>query len=149
MQSLPGAIAMQRLVEPSDYVLQDVLGQSTYVIPWEPRLCPGNPAGDPEVGAKLYNEFVLDEVNGEHPPTPEQRFAAVIEWTLSTPGEAARSLAADLAAAYQGKYYFLLNNLEHLDAETQGYRIDLVFHNDDIQGLSAKVVMALRARAVR
>lgn len=140
---------MQRLVKPSDYVLRDVLGQSTYVIPWEPRLCPGNPAGDPEAGARLYNEFVLDEVNGEHPPTPKQRFAAVIEWALSTPGEAARSLAADLAAAYLGNYYFSLDNLEHLDVETQGYRVGLMFHNDDIQGLSAKMVMALRARAIR
>jgi len=52
---------MQRLVKPSDYVLQDVLGQSMYQIPWESRLCPGNPAEDPEVGALLYNAFVQDQ----------------------------------------------------------------------------------------
>ena len=55
---------MQRLVKPSDYVLQDVLGQSMYQIPWEPRLCPGNPAEDPEAGALLYNAFVQDQAKG-------------------------------------------------------------------------------------
>ena len=45
---------MQRLAKPSDYVRQEVLGQSTYVLPWEPRLCPGNPTDDPALGAHLY-----------------------------------------------------------------------------------------------
>ena len=49
-----GAVIMQRLAKPSDYVRQEVLGQSTYVLSWEPRLCPGNPTEDPDLGAQLY-----------------------------------------------------------------------------------------------
>ena len=57
---------MQRLANPSDYVRQDVLGQSTYVLPWEPRLCPGNPTDDPELGAQMYNEFACNAAQGKH-----------------------------------------------------------------------------------
>ncbi|WP_456256745.1 hypothetical protein ACP3PM_28440 (plasmid) [Pseudomonas iridis] len=55
---------MQRLAKPSDYVRQEVLGQSTFVLPWEPRLCPGNPADDPELGAQIYNEFACASAQG-------------------------------------------------------------------------------------
>lgn len=140
---------MRRLVKPADYVLQDVLGQSMYLIPWETRLCPGNPAEKPEVGAKLYNEFVVDEANGvSPPPTPAQRLAEIIEWTLNTPGEGARRLAADLAAAYLGKYAFRIGDLEGWDAETKAHRAHLVFHSEDIRELPAQIVMDLRARSV-
>ncbi|WP_138726125.1 hypothetical protein [Pseudomonas lactis] len=55
---------MQRLAKPSDYVRQEVLGRATFVLPWEPRLCPGNPADDPEIGAQLYNEFACAAAKG-------------------------------------------------------------------------------------
>ena len=101
---------MQRLVKPSDYVLQDVLGQSMYQIPWEPRLCPGNPAEDPEVGALLYNAFVQDQANGVLPQTPAEQMSDILDWVFETAGEPARSLAADLAAAYLGKHAFLIDD---------------------------------------
>lgn len=138
---------MRRLVQPSDYVLTECLGRTTYIIPWEPRLCPGNPADDPEVGAQLYNEFAQAESNGQRSRTPRERMADIIEWAIATPGEAARTLAADLAAAYQGKYRFRMDDLEHWDLETKPYRAHLVFHNDDMRSLSAGTVMALRSRS--
>ena len=143
-----GADLMQRLAKPSDYVPMDILGRPSYVLPWEPRLCPGNPADDPKVGASLYNEFAQEEAKGVQQRSPQEQVADIIEWTIATPGEAARSLAADLTAAYLGKHRFLLDDLEHWEAETKVYRAHLVFHHDDIQELSPPVIMALRVRAV-
>ena len=137
---------MQRLVKPSDYVLQDVLGQSMYLIPWEPRLCPGNPAEDPEVGAQLYNTFVQEQAKGVVPRAPAQQMSDILDWVFETAGEPARRLAADLAAAYLGKHSFLIDDLEDWDAETKSHRACLVFHGEDIGGLSARTVMKLRAR---
>ncbi|RMV73939.1 MULTISPECIES: hypothetical protein [Pseudomonas syringae group] len=139
---------MQRLVKPSDYVLQDVLGQSMYLIPWESRLCPGNPSEDPDSGAQLYNEFVQEQAKGVLPRTPAEQMNDILDWVLKTPGKAARSLAADLAAAYLGKHAFLIEDLELWDAETKAHRAHLVFCGKEIQRLSAKGVMALRERAV-
>jgi len=138
---------MQRLAKPSDYVRQEVLGQSTYVLPWEPRLCPGNPADDPEVGAPLYNEFAQEEAKGVQRRSPQEQVADIIEWTIATPGEAARSLAADLAATYQGKHKFRMDDLELWDEETKPHRAHLIFHNEELRCLSAQIVMSLRVRA--
>ncbi|MBA1203198.1 hypothetical protein G7009_15800 [Pseudomonas capeferrum] len=138
---------MRRLVKPSDYVPTDILGRSAYIIPWEERLCPGNPADDPESGARQYNEFALAEANGHRERSPEEQVTDIIEWAIATPGEAARKLAADLAAAYQGKYRFRLDDLERWDVETKSYRSDLAFRNDDLRNLSASKVMALRSRS--
>lgn len=71
----------------------------------------------------------------------------LIEWTIATPGEAARSLAADLAATYLGNYQFVMEDPEHWDKETKARRAHLIFHNEDICRLSARVLMALRSRA--
>ncbi|MBD8494008.1 hypothetical protein IFR09_19795 [Pseudomonas syringae] len=138
---------MQRLVKPTDYVLTDILGRPSYTIPWEPRLCPGNPADDPEEGAALYNAFVQAQANGQSIPTPQQQVADLIDWTLATPGEAARQLAADLAAAYLGTFRFGLEGLAHWDLQTKDFRALLVFHNDDLRTLPAARVMALRNRS--
>ncbi|MGP5279437.1 hypothetical protein [Pseudomonas helleri] len=138
---------MQRLAKPSDYVLQEVLGQSTYVLPWEPRLCPGNPADNPELGAELYNEFACAAAQGVTQRSPAEQTEDIIDWVIATPGEAARSLAADLAATYQGKHHFRMADLESWDEETKPHRAHLIFHNEDILGFSAKTIMALRLRA--
>ena len=144
-----GAVIMQRLAKPSDYVRQEVLGQSTYVLSWEPRLCPGNPTEDPDLGAQLYNDFAQAEANGVQPRSAAEEFAYIIEWAIDMPGDPAQCLAADLAAAYQGKYQFRIEDLESWDVETKAHRAHLVFHNEDIRMLSAKVTMALRERAGR
>ena len=140
---------MQRLVKPSDYVLQDVLGQSMYQIPWEPRLCPGNPAEDPEVGALLYNTFVQDQAKGVVPRTPAEQMSDILDWVFETAGEPARRLAADLAAAYLGKHSFLIDDLEDWDAETKSHRAYMVFHNEGLRALSAQTVIALRVRVAK
>lgn len=142
-----GTNLMQRLAKPSDYVLQEVLGQSTYVLPWEPRLCPGNPADNPELGAELYNEFACAAAQGVTQRSPAEQTEDIIDWVIATPGEAARSLAADLAATYQGKHHFRMADLESWDEETKPHRAHLIFHNEDILGFSAKTIMALRLRA--
>ena len=141
-----GANLMQRLAKPSDYVRQEVLGQSTFVLPWEPRLCPGNPADDPELGAQLYNEFACAAAQGVTQRSPAEQMTDIIDWAIATPGEAARGLAADLAAAYQGKHQFRMDDLELWDEETKAHRAHLIFHNEEIQGLSAPVIMSLRVR---
>ena len=138
---------MQRLAKPSDYVRQEVFGQSTYVLPWEPRLCPGNPADDPELGAQLYNEFACAAAQGVTQRSPAEQIADIIEWTIATSGEAARSLAADLAATYQGKHQFRMEDLQHWEEETKSHRAQLIFHNDEILKISARTIMALRKRA--
>lgn len=102
---------MQRLAKPSDYVLQEVLGQQMYLIPWEPRMCPGNPADDPELGAQLYNEFACAAAQGVTQRSPAEKTADIIDWAITTPGEAARSLAADLAATYLGKHQFRMEGV--------------------------------------
>lgn len=138
---------MQRLAKPSDYVPIDILGRPSYVLPWEPRLCPGNPTDDPEEGAYLYNEFACAHAEGVTEQTPAEQVAAIIDWALVTPGEAARSLAADLAAAYQNKHQFRLEDLQLWDEETKAHRAHLVFHSNDIRELSAQAIMSLRSRA--
>ena len=138
---------MQRLAKPSDYVRQYVLGQSTYVLPWEPRLCPGNPADDPELGAQLYNEFACNAAQGVTPRSPAEQLADIIGWAIATPGEAACGLAADLAATYQGKHQFRPEDLQHWDEETKPHRAHLIFHNQELRALSARTIMALRFRA--
>ena len=137
---------MQRLAKPSDYVLQKVLGQSTYVLPWEPRLCPGNPADDPELGAQLYNVFACNAAQGITPRSPFEQVADIVDWVIATPGEAARSLAADLAATYLGKHQFRMEDLKLWDEETKPHRAHLIFHNDEVCKLSGKIVMDLRTR---
>ena len=137
---------MQRLAKPSDYVLQDVLGQSMYVLPWEPCLCPGNPTHDPEEGAVEYNTEAIKRAQGAvNPPLDEVEEA--VQWVLNTPGDAARTLAANLAAAYQGDYVFRLEDLETWDAETKKQRATLAFRNAELRRLSARQVMSLRARS--
>ena len=138
---------MQRLAKPSDYVPQEVLGQSSYVLPREQRLCPGNPTDDPALGAKLYNEFACAAAQGVMQLSPAEQIADIVDWAITTSGEAARSLAADLAATYQGKHQFRMEDLELWDEETKPHRAHLIFHNEDIQELSAPVIMSLRARA--
>ena len=138
---------MQRLAKPSDYVRQDVLGQSTYVLPWEPRLCPGNPADDPELGAQLYNDFACAAALGVTQRSAAEQMADIIGWTITTPGEAARGLAADLTATYQGKHQFRMEDLQYWDEETKPHRAHLIFHNEELRALSARTVMALRIRA--
>ncbi|MDI3275881.1 hypothetical protein [Pseudomonas sp. AL03] len=140
---------MQRLAKPSDYVRQEVLGQSTYVLPWEPRLCPGNPADDPELGAQLYNEFACAAAQGVTQRSPAEQTADIVDWAIATPGEAARNLAADLAATYQGKHQFRMEDLQLWDEETKAHRAHLIFHNNGLRKLPAKIVMDLRSRAAR
>ena len=137
---------MQRLAKPSDYVLQDVLGKPSYVLPWETMLCPGNPAEDPELGALLYNDFACAAAQGVTQRSPTEQMGDIIDWTIVTPGEAARGLAADLAATYQGKHQFRMEDLQHWDEETKPYRAHLIFHNEELRALSARTVMALRVR---
>jgi hypothetical protein len=66
---------------------------------------------------------------------------------LATPGEPARSLAADLVATYLGKHQFRIDDLELWDEETKKHRSHLIFHNENIRGFSAPLVMELRKRA--
>lgn len=138
---------MQRLAKPSDYVRQEVLGQLSYVLPWEQRLCPGNPTDDPALGAQLYNEFACAAAQGVTQRSSTEQIADIIDWVIATPSEAARCLAADLAATYQGKHQFQMSDLELWDEETKPHRAHLIFHNEEIRGLSAPVIMSLRVRA--
>lgn len=96
---------------------------------------PGNPADDPEVGAPLYNEFAQEEAKGVQRRSPQEQVADIIEWTIATPGEAARSLAADLAATYQGKHKFRMDDLELWDEETKPHRAHLIFHNEELMSI--------------
>ena len=75
-----------------------------------------------------------------------EQMADIVDWVIATPGEAARCLAADLAATYQGKHQFRMEDLELWDEETKPHRAHLIFHNEDIRDLSASRVMALRER---
>ncbi|MQT34064.1 hypothetical protein, partial [Pseudomonas helleri] len=83
---------------------------------------------------------------GVVPRAPAQQMSDILDWVFETAGEPARRLAADLAAAYLGKHSFLIDDLEDWDAETKSHRACLVFHGEDIGGLSARTVMKLRAR---
>ena len=140
---------MQRLAIPSDYVLQYILGRASYVLPWEDRLCPGNPADDPEIGAEEYNAYAIKRAQeGDRASKPDPVLDAVY-LALKTPGEAYRALAGDLAEAYQGHYRFLIDDLAHWDEETRRLRADLVFSNPALRNLSATQVMALRARSAQ
>lgn len=140
---------MQRLAKPSDYVLQDILGRSIYVLPWEPRLCPGNPTDNPETGAAEYNEDALRRIQDGDRVKIRDEVGNSVDWALKTPGEAARVFAADLAAAYQGDYQFRLEDLEHWDADTKPLRAELTFRNAALRELPARQVMALRIRATQ
>ena len=140
---------MQRLAKPSDYVLQDILGRSMYVLPWESMLCPGNPGEDPETGAEEYNAHALvraqkGDTGAIHDPVGDS-----VDSALKTPGEAYRALASDLAEAFLGKYQFSLDDLEHWDEETKSIRGALTFCNAALRELPARQVMALRVRAAQ
>lgn len=141
---------MQRLAKPSDYILQDVLGRASYVLPWETRLCPGNPADDPESGAIAYNEHALERAqNGGLSAVPDPVGDAV-DLALKTSGEAYRALAGDLAAAYLGQYQFSLNDWPAWDNETKTVRADLSFCKLVLlRDLTARQVMDLRARSAQ
>ena len=102
---------MQRLAIPSDYVLQFILGRSSYVLPWEDKLCPGNPADDPETGAEEYNAYAIKKAQEVGRATKPDPVLDAVYLALKTPGEAYRALAEDLAEAYQGRYRFLIDNL--------------------------------------
>jgi len=81
-------------------------------------MCPGNPADYPELGAKLYNEFACAAAQGVTQRSPVEQVPEIVEWALAMPGEAARSLAADLAAAYLDKHQFQIEDLELWDEKT-------------------------------
>ncbi|AWZ09934.1 MULTISPECIES: hypothetical protein [Bacteria] len=138
---------MQRLAIPSDYVLQFILGRASYVLPWEDKLCPGNPADDPETGAEEYNAYAIKKAQEVGRATKPDPVLDAVYLALKTPGEAYRALAEDLAEAYQGRYRFLIDNLAQWDEETRWLRADLVFSNSELRHLSATQVMALRTRA--
>ena len=140
---------MQRLAKPSDYVLQDILGRSHYVLPWEDKLCPGNPTDDPESGAVAYNKHMLERAHNGGTALVEDPVSDAVDLALKTPGEAYRALADDISAAYLGRYQFRTDDLDSWPAETKSLRAALVFSNDAIRQLSAKQVMALRFRATQ
>ena len=140
---------MQRLAKPSDYVLQDILGRSQYVLPWEDKLCPGNPTDDPDAGSIEYNEHALERAHNGGMAIATDPVADAVNAALKTPGEAYRTLSRDLAASYLGDYQFLMSDLELWDEETKAIRVLLVFSNQDLHKLSARQVMDLRARAAQ
>ena len=140
---------MQRLAKPSDYVLQDIFGKSQYVLPWEDKLCPGNPTDDPKAGAVEYNEHALERAHNGGVAIKADPVGDAVNAALKTPGEAYRTLARDLAASYLGDYQFLMSDLEQWDEETKAVRAPLVFANQDLRNLSARQVMDLRARAAQ
>ena len=138
---------MQRIAKPSDYVLQDILGRSQYVLPWEDKLCPGNPTDDPEAGAAEYNGHALERACNGDMAIAADPVGDAVDSALKTPGEAYRTLSRDMAASYLGDYQFLMSDLENWDGETKAIRASLVFSNQDLRNLSARQVMDLRARA--
>lgn len=138
---------MPRLVKPSDYVLQAVMDKRVYILPWERRLCPGNPTDEPELGALLYNKYILNFIHGVPPQIPGQRVVEIVQWCLAMTGEPARALADDLSAAYLSRYSFSLAELSKYDDESKEFRGHLALWSDEIQKLPANLVMALRARA--
>ena len=140
---------MQRIAKPSDYVLQDILGRSQYVLPWEDKLCPGNPTENPEAGAVEYNEHALERARSGGVAIKADPVGDAVNAAIKTPGEAHRALARDLAASYLGGYQFLMSDLEHWDEETKHTRAGLVFSNQDLRNLSARQVMDLRARTAQ
>ena len=140
---------MQRLAIPSDYVLQFILGRASYVLPWEDRLCPGNPTDDPETGAEEYNAYAIKKAQEVGRATKPDPVLDAVYLALKTPGEAYRTLSRDLAASYLGDYQFLMSDLELWDEETKAIRVLLVFSNQDLHKLSARQVMDLRARAAQ
>ncbi|WP_145196072.1 hypothetical protein, partial [Pseudomonas sp. URMO17WK12:I11] len=133
----------------TDYVLQDILGRSQYVLPWEDKLCPGNPTDDPESGASEYNRHALERAHNDGIALGGDPIGDAVSAALKSPGEAYRALARDLAAAYLGDYQFLISDLEQWDEETKPIRAGLVFSNQDLRSLSARQVMALRARTAQ
>lgn len=138
---------MQRLVKPSDYVLQAVMDKKVYILPWERRLCPGNPTDEPEQGALLYNKYILNFIHDVTPRKPGERVIDIAQWCLAIAGEPARALADDLSAAYLSRYCFLLADLSKYDDESKEFRGHLALWSDEIKKLPANLVMALRARA--
>ncbi|MDB6144543.1 MAG: hypothetical protein JWP80_3587 [Pseudomonas sp.] len=138
---------MQRLVKPSDYVLQAVMDKKVYILPWERRLCPGNPTDEPEQGALLYNKYILNFIHGVTPRTPGERVIEIAQWCLAIAGEPARALADDLSAAYLSRYSFLLDDLSKHDDDSKEFRGHLALWSGEIKKLPAHLVMALRARA--
>jgi hypothetical protein len=138
---------MPRLVKPSDYVLQAVMDKKVYILPWERRLCPGNPTDEPEQGALLYNNYILNFIHGVTQRTPSERVIEIAQWCLAVAGEPARALADDLSAAYLGRYSFLLDDLPRHDDESKEFRAHLAYWSDEIKKLPANLVMGLRARA--
>ena len=108
-----------------------------------------NHGGAAEAWPERLEFFAQAEASGVQPRSSEEQVADIIEWTIATPGEAARGLAADLAATYQGKHQFLMKDLEHWDAETKAHRAHLIFRNEGLRALSAQTVMALRVRAAK
>lgn len=149
MRFSPGSSPMQRIAKPSDYVLQDILGRSQYVLPWEDKLCPGNPTDDPETGAIEYNAHALERAHNGGIAITGDPIGDAVYAALKTPGEAHRTLARDLAASYLGDYKFRMSDLELWDEETKPIRAGLVFSNQDMRNLSARQVMDLRARAAQ
>ena len=140
---------MQRLAIPSDYVLQFILGRASYVLPWEDKLCPGNPADDPETGAEEYNAYAIKKAQEVGRATKPDPVLDAVYLALKTPGEAYRALASDLAEAFLGKYQFSLDDLEHWDEETKSIRGALTFCNAALRELPARQVMALSVRAAQ
>ena len=99
-----------------------------------------------KLGLDLNGGVSITYQTVEENPTAEQ-MSDILDWVFETAGEPARSLAADLAAAYLGNHAFLIDDLDDWDAETKSHRAHMVFHGEDIRGLSARTVMKLRARA--
>ncbi|MQT50296.1 hypothetical protein GHO40_26905, partial [Pseudomonas helleri] len=110
---------MQRLAKPSDYVLQDILGRSQYVLPWEDKLCPGNPTDDPDAGSIEYNEHAIERAHNGGMTIATDPVADAVNAALKTPGEAYRAFADDLSAAYLGRYQFRTDDLDSWPAETK------------------------------
>ena len=104
---------------------------------------------DPETGAAQYNENALRKAQADGNNAVCDEVGSSVDWALKTPGAAARALAADLAAAFQGDYQFRMEDLNHWDEDTKSIRAGLVFRKAALRELPARQVMALRVRAAQ
>ncbi|WAH62178.1 hypothetical protein LZ023_40590 (plasmid) [Pseudomonas silvicola] len=135
-----------RLAKLEDYQSFEMLGCTKYRITWCDKLCPGNPADDPQSGLQEFNDWQCSIAAGHEQLSRNERLAVIVQWCLTAPGGMGVRLAQLIITTHKPprpRIGMEFDATQYLEPEL-AFRYELAFLNDEIWKLPAQEVLELQ-----